>query len=294
MKFDTIIIGAGPAGMTAALYAARANLKVAIVEQGLPGGQMNNTSEIENYPGYASISGADLSEKMFEPLEGLNVEYIFGTVTKVSANQVEVDGETYETKTVIIASGCTHKTLDIPGEDEFNSRGVSYCAICDGAFFKNKKILVVGGGDSALEEALLLTEYSDDVTIVHRRDEFRAQAIIQERAKHIPVIYDTVVKEIHGDDIVKSVTLENVKTNETSEMEVDAVFIYVGLTPNTSFVDWMTEDGWIKTNDKMETAYPGIYAIGDVRDKHLRQITTAVGDGAIAGQEVYNFVQGLK
>ena len=204
--YDTIIIGAGPAGMTAALYAARSNLKVALLERGIPGGQMNNTSDIENYPGYANISGPELAEKMFEPLENLGVEHLFGSVEKIehqgAIKKVFTEDEVLETKTLIIATGAFHRHLGVPGEEELNSRGVSYCAVCDGAFFRDEDLLVVGGGDSAVEEAIFLTRFAKTVTIVHRRDELRAQKLLQERAfanEKIHFIWDSVVKEIKGD-----------------------------------------------------------------------------------------------
>jgi len=243
--YDTIIIGAGPAGMTAALYAARSNLKVALIEGGLPGGQMNNTSDIENYPGYANISGPELAEKMFE---------------------------------------------------ELNSRGVSYCAVCDGAFFRDQDLLVVGGGDSAVEEALFLTRFAKTVTIVHRRDQLRAQKVLQDRAfanEKISFIWDSVVKEIKGENRVESVVFENVKTGQVTEQAFGGVFIYVGLDPLSDFVKELNiqdQAGWIVTDNHMKTAVDGIFAVGDVRLKDLRQVTTAVGDGAIAGQEAYKFI----
>jgi len=239
--YDTIIIGAGPAGMTAALYAARSNLKVALIEGGLPGGQMNNTSDIENYPGYANISGPEL-------------------------------------------------------EEELNSRGVSYCAVCDGAFFRDQDLLVVGGGDSAVEEAIFLTRFAKTVTIVHRRDQLRAQKVLQDRAfanEKIRFIWDSVVKEIKGENRVESVVFENVKTGQVTEQAFGGVFIYVGLDPLSDFVKELNiqdQAGWIVTDNHMKTAVDGIFAVGDVRLKDLRQVTTAVGDGAIAGQEAYKFI----
>ena len=245
MMYDTMIIGAGPAGMTAALYAARSNLKVALLERGIYGGQMNNTAEIENYPGYARISGPELAEKMFEPLENLGVEHLFGQVEKIEDHgdfkKIITEDEVFETKTVILAPGANHRHLGVPGEEEYNSRGVSYCAVCDGAFFRDEDLLVVGGGDSAVEEAIFLTRFAKSVTIVHRRDQLRAQKLLQERA---------FVKDLGICD----------------------------------------EAGWIVTDQHMKTAIDGIYAIGDVRQKDLRQITTAVGDGAVAGQEVYKYI----
>ena len=301
MMYDTMIIGAGPAGMTAALYAARSNLKVALLERGIYGGQMNNTEEIENYPGYARISGPELAEKMFEPLENLGVEHLFGQVEKIEDHgdykKIITEDEAFETKTVILASGANHRHLGVPGEEEYNSRGVSYCAVCDGTFFRDEDLLVVGGGDSAVEEAIFLTRFAKSVTIVHRRDQLRAQKLLQERAfanEKISFIWDSVVKEIKGDDRrVTNVVFENVKTGQSSESDFGGVFIYVGLDPVSDFVKDMgicNEAGWIVTDQHMKTAIDGIYAIGDVRQKDLRQITTAVGDGAVAGQEVYKYI----
>ena len=298
--YDTIIIGAGPAGMTAALYAARSNLKVALIEGGLPGGQMNNTSDIENYPGYANISGPELAEKMFEPLENLGVEHLYGFVKNIEnhgdVKKVITDDEEFETRTVIVATGSKHRLLGVQGEEELNSRGVSYCAVCDGAFFRDQDLLVVGGGDSAVEEAIFLTQFAKSVTIVHRRDELRAQKVLQDRAfanEKINFIWDSVVKEIKGENRVESVVIENVKTNQVTEHAFGGVFIYVGLDPVSDFtkdLQIQDESGWIVTDDHMKTRVAGVFAVGDVRQKDLRQVTTAVGDGAIAGQEAYKYI----
>ena len=298
--YDTILIGAGPAGMTAALYAARSNLKVALIEGGLPGGQMNNTSDIENYPGYANISGPELAEKMFEPLENLGVEHLYGFVETVEDHgefkKVVTDDQVYETRTVIVATGSKHRLLGVPGEEELNSRGVSYCAVCDGAFFRDQDLLVVGGGDSAVEEAIFLTQFAKTVTIVHRRDELRAQKVLQDRAfanEKINFIWDSVVKEIKGENRVESVVIENVKTGQVTEQAFGGVFIYVGLDPVSDFVQELQirdQAGWIVTDDHMKTSVAGVFAVGDVRQKDLRQVTTAVGDGAIAGQEAYKYI----
>jgi len=299
--YDTIIIGAGPAGMTAALYAARSNLKVALLERGIPGGQMNNTAEIENYPGYANISGPELAEKMFEPLENLGVEHLFGLVEKIEDRgdfkEIITEDERFEAKTVIIASGANHRHLGVPGEEDYNSRGVSYCAVCDGAFFRDEDLLVVGGGDSAVEEAIFLTRFAKSVTIVHRRDELRAQKVLQDRAfanEKIRFVWDSVVESIHGDERkVTGVTFKNVKTGELSQAEFGGIFIYVGLDPVSEFAADLgitDEAGWILTDHQMKTSVAGIYAVGDVRQKDLRQITTAVGDGAIASQEAYKYL----
>ena len=299
--YDTIIIGAGPAGMTAALYAARSNLKVALLERGIPGGQMNNTADIENYPGYANISGPELAEKMFEPLENLGVEHLFGLVEKIEDRgdfkEIITEDERFEAKTVIIASGANHRHLGVPGEEDYNSRGVSYCAVCDGAFFRDEDLLVVGGGDSAVEEAIFLTRFAKSVTIVHRRDELRAQKVLQDRAfanEKIRFVWDSVVESIHGDERkVTGVTFKNVKTGELSQAEFGGIFIYVGLDPVSEFAADLCitdEAGWILTDHQMKTSVAGIYAVGDVRQKDLRQITTAVGDGATASQEAYKYL----
>lgn len=299
--YDTLIIGSGPGGMTAALYAARSNLKVGLIEQGAPGGQMNNTAEIENYPGYDHISGPELSMKMYEPLEKFEVEHIYGIVQRVEndgdVKRVITEDESYEAKTVILATGAKNSLLGVPGEEEYTSRGVSYCAVCDGAFFHDQDLLVVGGGDSAVEEAVFLTQFAKSVTIIHRRDQLRAQKVLQDRAfanEKIKFVWDSVVKEIKGNEIkVSGVTVENLKTGEISEMTFGGVFIYVGLKPHSSMVSELgitDETGWVLTDTNMKTSIPGLYAIGDVRQKDLRQIATAVGEGAIAGQGVYNYI----
>ncbi|MCL2681683.1 MAG: thioredoxin-disulfide reductase [Streptococcaceae bacterium] len=302
--YDTVVIGSGPAGMTAAMYTSRSEMKTLLLERGVPGGQMNNTAEIENYPGYGTITGPELSMKMYEPLENLGVENAYGFVTSIedkgSTKKIITEEGEFETKTIIVATGANHRKLGVAGEEEYGARGVSYCAVCDGAFFRDQDILVVGGGDSAVEEALFLTRFGKTVTIMHRRDELRAQKIIQERAfanEKIKFIWDAVVEEIKGDDMkVQSVTYKNVKTGETREQAFGGVFIYVGLDPVSEPVHDLgitDQAGWIITDDHMKTTVPGIYAIGDVRQKDFRQITTAVGDGAQAAQEAYKYISEL-
>ncbi|GFH43184.1 thioredoxin reductase [Lactococcus hodotermopsidis] len=300
--YDTIVIGAGPGGMTAAMYAARSELKVLLLEQGAPGGQMNNTAEIENYPGYGTIMGPELSMKMHEPLEALGVENAYGIVKNVRVNsdgtkKVTTEDAEFDTKTVVIATGANHRHLNVPGEETYGARGVSYCAVCDGAFFRNQDLLVVGGGDSAVEEAIFLTRFAKSVTILHRRDELRAQKIIQDRAfanDKIDFIWDSTVEEILGNEMkITGVRIRNLKTDEISEREFGGMFIYVGLDPMTETVLELgitDETGWIITDEQMATKIPGIFAVGDVRQKDLRQITTAVGDGAHAGQGVYKYI----
>lgn len=301
---DLIVIGAGPGGITSALYAARANLDVAIIEQGLPGGQMNNTDVVENYPGFVSIRGQELSQKMYESIKANNIEEIYGTVTKLDGQdeikKVYVDDKVYEAKAVIIATGSTHRTLGVPGEDEFNGKGVSYCAICDGAFFRNKDVLIVGGGDAAIEEGLYLAQLANKVTVIHRRDKLRAYKNLQDRAfanDKMEFVWDTVVDEVIGNDMkMTGVKVHNVQTNAQSIIEGDGLFVYVGLQPNTSAFSHLgitDKQGWIQTNDKMETILPGVFAVGDVRQKKLRQITTAVSEGTIAGQQVFYYLEDI-
>ena len=290
--YDVVIIGAGPAGMTAAVYTSRANLSTLMIERGIPGGQMANTEAVENYPGFDTILGPELSTKMFEHAKKFGAEYAYGDLTEI------IDGEEYKTiisgkkqyktRTIIVSTGAEYKKLGIPGETELGGRGVSYCAVCDGAFFKQKNLIVIGGGDSAVEEGIYLTRFANKVTIVHRRDKLRAQKIIQERAfanEKIDFVWNTTVKEIHEvDGKVGKVTLVSTVDGTETEVAADGVFVYVGLLPLTAPfapLNILNEAGYIVTNEKMETAIPGIYAAGDVREKMLRQIVTATGDASI-------------
>lgn len=305
-QYDTIILGAGPGGMTAATYASRANMSVLMVDRGIYGGQMNNTAEIENYPGFPSILGPELAEKMYASSTQFGAEYAFGTVLHVEAQadgswRVVTDMDEYSANTVIVATGAAYKKLDVPGEEAFAGRGVSYCAVCDGAFFRGQHVIVVGGGDSAVEEATYLAGLADHVTIVHRRDKLRAQQILQDRAfanEKISFVWNSEVEEILGDDKkVTGVRVRNNQTDETSEIDAAGVFIYVGLLPVSDPVQDLgitDANGWIMTNDRMETSQPGIFAIGDVREKELRQITTAVGDAAVAGQNAFSYNENFK
>lgn len=303
--YDVIIIGAGPAGMTAAVYTSRANLSTLMLERGVPGGQMVNTGEVENYPGYDHILGPELATKMFEHAKKFGAEYAYGDVKEV------VDGEEYKTvvtsnqqykaRAIIIATGAEYKKLGVPGEKELGGRGVSYCAVCDGAFFKGKELVVVGGGDSAVEEGVYLTRFASKVTIVHRRDQLRAQKILQQRAfanEKIDFIWNHTVKQINEKDgRVGSVTLVHTQTGEEREFPCDGVFIYIGMVPLTkpfASLGITNENGYIETNELMETKVPGIFAAGDVREKSLRQIVTATGDGSVAAQSAQHYVEELK
>lgn len=299
--YDVVVIGAGPGGMTAALYASRANLKTLVLERGVPGGELINTAEVENYPGFDSILGPDLADKMYKSSMRFGAEHAYGDVKRIEVegkyHLIETSKKTFRTKSVIIATGSYHRKLNVPGEEKYNGRGVSYCAVCDGAFFRNKNLVVAGGGDSAVEEGTYLTQFSD-VNIIHRRDELRAQKILQDRAfknERVSFTWDTVIEEINGNDKnVTGVTLRNVKTNEVTTKETDGVFIYVGILPQTdAFLDLgiTDQEGWIVTNELMETKVPGIFAVGDVRQKNLRQVTTAVGDGGEAGNRVFHYVE---
>lgn len=305
-QYDVIIIGAGPAGMTAATYASRAELRAVMIDQGIYGGQMNNTAEVENYPGYNSIMGPDLAEKMYASSTQFGAEYTFGIITGVELldNQeklVHTDMGDFQAPALIIATGSEHVHLGVDGEEEYQGKGVSYCAVCDGAFFKGEGVAVVGGGDSAVEEGLYLADVVKDVTVYVRGDKLKAQPILQQRAfakDNVTFVWNTEVTAIQGDgEAVQKLALHNNQTGEDSVVEKSGIFIYVGLKPNTQVFTnlGITDDqGWIKTDEKMATAVPGIFAAGDVRVKDLRQITTAVGDGGLAGQEAYQFVSTLK
>lgn len=297
--YDYIIIGSGPAGLASAQYASRGGLKTLVLESMGYGGQVMQISELENYPGlFPSINGADYILTMKNQAEAFGATIINQAVTSIDKlNNVFViktrSGE-YKSKCVCLATGAIHKNLNVPGEKEFTGRGVSYCAVCDGPFFKNKRIVVVGGGDSACSEASYLTSISNDVSIIHRRDSFRAQKAVVDNMieKGVKPIFDCVVKKINGSAKVSSVTLENVKTGQVFEKECDAVFIFTGMEAQTSLVQMLSKDenGYIITNEKMETGIPGLYVAGDVRSKSFRQIVTAVSDGAIAANSAKEFI----
>jgi thioredoxin reductase (NADPH) len=302
-QYDLIIIGGGPGGLTAGLYGARANLKTLVLEKYLPGGQLANTELVEDYPGFESILGPDLAAKMEAHARNFGMEILTSEVTSIrcegEARIVTTDDETYSARAVIIATGGSPVFLGVPGEREFAGKGVSYCAICDGAFFRNQVIAVVGGGDAAVEEAGFLTKYGSKVYIIHRREKFRAQKIIQKRAfenTKIEVIWNTTVTAIQGGEKVERLTLSNSLTGKQSHLDVGAVFIFIGFHPNIGLLPPGVEtdsNGYIVTDARMQTTLPGIYAVGDVRQQLARQVTNAVGDGTTAAIAADKYIESL-
>lgn len=298
---EVIIIGSGPAGMGAAIYAKRAGLDVLVLEgSGMSGGQVTQTYEVDNYLGLSGVNGFDMAMNFQTHMEKLGVRVIEGQVTGIQKQEgyftVVTKEKMYETKTVIIAAGASHKKLGVPGEEELAGMGVSYCATCDGAFFKNRTTLVVGGGDVAIEDAIFLARSCRKVYLVHRRDELRGAKILQDAFMALPnveIIWDSVVEAICGEEQVEKVTLRNLKSGEKSQLETDGVFIAVGMHPNTEMVGSlveMDENGYLKAGETCETSMAGIFAAGDCRTKELRQIITAVADGANAVNSVQKYL----
>jgi len=299
--FDCIIIGGGPAGMSSALYCSRAGLNCAIIDASALGGAPSNYCEIENYLGFNRIDGAELCERFEEHINNFNVEkFPFEEIQEVELNSTIKKIKTLDkellTKSIIIATGAKPKKLGVKGELDFIGRGVSYCAVCDGAFYKDKVVAVVGGGNSALEEAQYLTRFANTVYLIHRRDEFRADKIIQDRVfknDKIKLILNSTVDEIVGSDRVKEIKVKNILTNEISTVLLDGIFPYIGLEPNSElFNNKLKQDkyGFIITDNTMQTSVEGVYAIGDIRNTPLRQVITAVSDGAIAGVMVSRYL----
>lgn len=291
--YDLIIIGSGPAGLAAAIYAQRARLDTLVLEKEyISGGQVVNTYEVDNYPGLPGIGGYELGLKFREHADSLGAEFVTAEVKRIiiegKQKKVETEEQTYLAKSLILATGAKHRKLGVPGEEELSGMGVSYCATCDGAFFRGRTVVVVGGGDVAVEDAIFLARACEKVYLVHRRDELRAARSLQEKlfaCKNVEIIWDTVVKEINGEDRVEAVKLENVKTGEKHNLALDGVFIAVGILPNSEgfkgLVD-MDGQGYVKAGEDCVTSQPGILAAGDVRTKALRQIVTAAADGANA------------
>jgi thioredoxin reductase (NADPH) len=302
-SYDLIIIGGGPAGLTAAIYAKRSKLSVLLVEKMILGGMASTTYYIENYPGFPEgISGMELSQRLQNQIKRMEVEVSWGNAISIENNknnkEVTIDSKTYKAKAVIIATGTESAKLGVPGEGEFRGRGVSYCATCDGAFYKDKNIMVIGGGNSAIEEALFLTRYGKKVSIVHRRDKLRAEKILADRAKANPKIYffwNSTVNEIRGKQKIEEVVLNDLQAKKKIKVQVDGIFVYVGSKPNSDIVKGiikLDKNGYIITNDEMKTSVDGIFAAGDIRVKTLRQIVTAAADGAIAAEAARKYIEG--
>jgi len=306
-EYDVIIVGAGPAGLCAALYAGRGMLKSLTIERGAPGGELLNTDLIEDYIGFESIKGWELAQKMTEHAKKFGAEILTGTVERVRKTKdgwfevVTARGETYRAQAVIFTAGGTPVKLGVPGEKEYAGKGVSYCAVCDGAFFKGEHLAVVGGGDAAVEEADYLTRYASKVTLVHRREDFRASKILQERTfanPKIEVIRNTVVPEIVGNERgVQHVVLEDTGSGERTNLDVGGVFVFVGFKPNTQLIEGHVHHdpgGYFITDERMMTSIPGLFAAGDVRSQLTRQITTAVGDATTAAIAVEKYLKALR
>ncbi|MBN3032494.1 MAG: thioredoxin-disulfide reductase [Candidatus Saganbacteria bacterium] len=301
--YDLLIVGGGPAGLTAALYAGRARLKTLLIERMVLGGQASNAFQIENYPGFAeAVSGHDLARKMAEQTGKLGVPVLWGSAgaLKPAENgqfELPVDDKTIRGRAVIIATGSESAKLNVPGEAQLRGRGVSYCATCDGPFYKNKNVIVVGGGNAAVEEALYLTRFAAKVSLVHRRDELRAARLIVEKAKSHPKIYffwHSQLEEIKGEKTVKEVIVKDLVSGKKLIVPADGVFIYIGYQPSSNLVRGLVklnEQGYIITDDKLATSLPGVFAAGDVRVKSLRQIVTAAGDGAVAAEAAREFLE---
>ena len=304
-SFDTVILGGGPAGFSAGLYAARGELSTAIVDVNMLGGQPSNYLELENYPGFVCIGGYELMEKFEEHADkfGINkfpMQEILSVDLISNPKVIKTKEYEFNAKTVIIATGAKPMKLGVKGEKEFVGRGVSYCAVCDGAFYKDKVVAVVGGGNAAVEEAIYLTRFASKVYLIHRRDELRADKIVQCRAFEnlkLEFVFDSVVKEIVGEDCVKSLVLENVKSKESTNLFVDGVFPYIGISPNVdNFSGQITQDskGFILTDDTMKTSIDGVFAVGDARVTPLRQVITAAADGAISAVYASRYIESQK
>jgi len=301
MKWDVAIIGAGPAGLSAGLYCARAKLSTVIIEKMYPGGQAALTDKIENYPGFPEgINGMQLTENMKQQAEKFGAKILNGEVQGIEKQgdtfYIKLKNETLEAATVILAMGAQARKLGIEDEERYIGRGISYCATCDGAFYTGSPVAMVGGGDTAIEEALFLTRFASKIYVIHRRDQLRATKILQERAfnnEKIEFVWNSVVKGIKGDPMVQEVIVENVKTGEQRTLSVDGLFVAIGWVPNTGIVKdllKLDEQGYIITDENMQTEIPGLFAAGDVRKKSLRQVVTAVADGAQAAVSVEKYL----
>ncbi|MCR5508394.1 MAG: thioredoxin-disulfide reductase [Lachnospiraceae bacterium] len=304
MVYDVIIAGAGPAGLTAAIYASRAELKVLLIEKNyISGGQIINTYEIDNYPGLPGFNGMDLADKMSAHADKYEPDRVTADIVSLELDgeikKVVTDGETYEGRTVILASGNSPRKLGVSGEQELAGMGVSYCATCDGAFFKNKTVAVVGGGDVAVEDAIFLARGCTKVYIIHRRDELRAAKTLRTAlfaCENVEPVWNSVVDAISGKDMVESITVRNIKEGSSNELKVDGIFIAVGNTPNSSYLNdthlKLDDKGYVLAGEDCVTNIPGVYAAGDLRSKALRQVVTAVADGANAVYSAEKYLAG--
>lgn len=301
-EFDTVILGGGPAGLAAGIYAGRGACSTAIIDTSMLGGQPTNYLELENYPGFGIIDGFDLMEKFEQHADKFGVKkFPLQEIEKIdlSSKIIKTKEAVFNAKTIIIATGAQPRKLEISGEKEFTGRGVSYCAVCDGAFYKDKTVAVIGGGNSAVEEAMYLTKFANKVYIIHRRDALRADKIVQERAfrnEKIEFIFDAIPKEILGDKTVNTIVLENVKTKEITNLQTDGVFPYIGYSPNTdNFNGQLAQDeaGFILTDETMHTSLKGVFAVGDVRRTPLRQVITAAADGAVGAVYAVKYLETL-
>lgn len=299
--FDTIVLGGGPAGLSAAIYTARGACKTAIVDISMLGGQPTNYLELENYPGFGIIDGFDLMEKFEQHVDKFGAEkFPMQEIEKIDLlskiKTIQTKEATFKAKSIIIATGAQAKKLGIQGEKEFTGRGVSYCAVCDGAFYKDKIVAVIGGGNAAVEEGMYLTKFAQKVYIIHRRDTLRADKIVQERAfknEKIEFVFDTIPKEIQGKDMVENLVVENAKTGKIADLQVDGVFPYIGFSPNVDNLEGLQQDsaGFILTDETMQTSIKGVFAIGDVRKTPLRQVITAASDGAIGAVYAVKYIE---
>ena len=293
-NYDVLIIGGGGAGLTAALYTSRAKLTTLLLEKLAPGGQIALTDMVENYPGFPEgVTGQEISRRMEEQVKRYGTEILYDEVSGLEKKDGQfrvktASGASFGSRTLILASGASYRNLLVPGEKELTGRGVSYCATCDGAFFKEKELVVVGGGDSAMQEGIFLTRFATQVTVVHRRDKLRASPILQERALHHPkmkFIWDTVVTEVVGEKKVQGVRLKNLKTGETKDFKTDGIFVFVGHDPNTRFLKGfveLDEKGYVKTDPKLQTSVAGVFACGEVRAGAVQQLVSCCGEGCEA------------
>lgn len=302
--YDVVIIGGGPGGLTTAIYTSRAGRDTVLVEKEMPGGLMASTNEVENYPGLPDVTGAELAQRFRRHAEQFGSQVIMDEIESLQLSgedlvAIGTAGE-YPGRVLVISTGSAPRVLGVPGENRLRGRGVSYCATCDGAFFRDREIACVGGGDAAVQEALYLTRFASRVYLIHRRDELRAVRALQDRLfaeDKIEVLWNTVVEEIFGDNVVEGLRLRDIGTDERSELPLAGVFVYVGHSPATDFAsEWvrLDHDGYVMTDDHLRTNVPGVFAVGDVRHRIQRQIATAVGDGATAAMAIEHYLAGLE